>query len=421
MNGNSKANDIAELQEALIKKLTDAGCIRSPGVERAFRAVQRHLFLPGIATERAYSDQAILTKRLDGKAVSSSSQPAIMAIMLEQLQLQPGHHVMEIGTGTGYNAGLMRHLVGNTGAVVTVDIDEDLVASARDHLRATDLDGVRVVCGDGGLGYADGAPYDRIILTVGAWDIVPVWWRQLKPGGRLVLPLEIKDGIQKSIAFDNMDGYLESVSVVDCGFMTLRGAFAKPQNTISVSDEPGLSIVIDHGTKVDGKAVYSMLSGPSEDVPLGIQASPAEVIFGGLSLWLSLRESGLCTLLAEGQAVDRGMVPRFMAMSGEWKRVWTGGLLGDEELCVFVRPPGHDASSEQMDDSRPAELFVRSYGEGTKLAKRLVYLTRAWDAAGRPSSKGLLVRAYPKDADFVPSTDEFVINKEWSRLVLWWE
>jgi protein-L-isoaspartate(D-aspartate) O-methyltransferase len=316
MNESIKDNEITRLQEALIKKLISMKCIRSANVEGAFRAIPRHLFLPGVAPEKVYSDQAILTKRLNGKAVSSSSQPAIMAIMLEQLQLQPGHRVLEIGTGTGYNAGLIGHMVSDTGKVVTVDIDEDLVENARDHLKSAGLDKVKVVCGDGGLGYADGAPYDRIILTVGAWDIIPAWREQIKPGGRLVLPLEIKDVIQKSIAFDKVGNNLESISVVDCGFMTLRGAFAKAPNMVSLGPEPGLSISVDYGVKVDGEAVYKMLSGPFKDLPSGIEASPAEVIYGGLSLWLSLRVPGLCTLSAEGQAADRGIVPCFMAMSG---------------------------------------------------------------------------------------------------------
>ncbi len=421
MNRPSNANGIAGLHEAFVEKLISMGCIRSPNVEGAFRAVPRHLFLPGVALERVYSDDAILTKRTDGKVVSSSSQPAIMAIMLEQLHLQPGHRVLEIGTGTGYNAGLMGHLVGDSGLVVTVDIDEDLVESAREHLGSAGLDRVSVVCGDGGLGYADRAPYDRIILTVGAWDIVPAWWKQLKLGGRLLLPLEVKGGVQKSVAFDQMDDHLESVSVKDCGFMTLRGAFAKPQDSISLGPEPGLGISVDYGVKVDGDVVYGLLSGPSKDRSSGVYANPSEVFYGGLALWLSLRVPGLCLLWAEGQLADRGIVPCFMEYRGEWRICWTIGLLGDEGLCVFVRPPKQDSSSEQLDGSQTFELFVRSFGPGTELARRLVEQARAWDAAGRPSSNGLRIRAYPKDTDYVPSTDEFVVRKRWTQLVLDWE
>ena len=340
---------IAELQDGLVEELKRLDYIRSPSVERAFRAVPRHVFLPDVPLERVYSDEAIPTKRTDGKVVSSSSQPAIMATMLEQLDLQPGHRVLEIGAGTGYNAGLIGHMVGESGDVITVDIDEDLVEGAREHLTAAGLERVRVICGDGGLGYADRGPYDRIILTVGAWDIVPEWWKQLKSAGRLVMPLEVRGGVQKSVAFDKTGDHLESVSVKGCGFMTLRGSFAKPQDDIPLGPEAGLSVSVDTIVSIDADAVYGQLSGPSEDRSTEVYTytEPGEAIFGGLALWLSVREPDLCILSAEGQIADRGIVPCYMEYSGEWRRCWTIGLLGDEGLCVFVHPPDQDSSLEQ--------------------------------------------------------------------------
>src|SRR5258708_24206156 len=98
-----------------------------------------------------------------------------MAIMVEQLALQPGDRILEIGAGTGYNAALMAHLVGPKGQVVTVDIDQDTAAAAQAHLATAGADDIRVLCGDGALGYPEAAPYDRIILTAGTWDIAPAW------------------------------------------------------------------------------------------------------------------------------------------------------------------------------------------------------------------------------------------------------
>ena len=95
----------------------------------------RHLFLPGVEPGKSYADEAIPTKwQPDGRAISSSSQPAVMAVMLEQLCVEAGQRVLEIGAGTGYNAALLSHLVGEAGAVTTVDIDEDLVEQASRHL-----------------------------------------------------------------------------------------------------------------------------------------------------------------------------------------------------------------------------------------------------------------------------------------------
>ena len=420
MSGSLGANQITRLHEDYVEELKSKGAIQSPRVEEAFRSVPRHLFLPEVPLERVYRDEAILTKRQDGQLVSSSSQPAMMAIMLEQLDLQSGHRVLEIGAGTGYNAGLMAHIVGDSGQVTTIDIDEDLVEGARNRLSVAGLDAVTVVCRDGGLGYPGNAPYDRIILTVAAWDIAPAWREQLKPGGRLLLPLEVGRSVQKSVAFDKIGDQLESASVKDCGFMPLRGDFARPLEYIPLGPDPGLVVSVDDPTKVDGEVVYRLLSGPSEYAPTGICATPGEVIFGGLALWLSLHEPGFCVLSAEGQMADRGIVPGLMELSGEWRRCWTNGLLGDDGLCVFARPPDGYSASEQPVGFAGFELFVRGYGSWSDHAERLIQQVRRWEAAGRPANDRIRLRAYSIDTDYLPSAGEVVVRKRWTQLILDW-
>ncbi len=139
----------AVLRGALVEALRLKGCLRSPALAEAFGAVPRHLFIPHVAVEEAYRDRHIVTKRLpDGEAISSCSQPYIMAVMLDQLDVRPGHRVLEIGAGTGYNAALLAHLVGAAGRVTTIDIDADTAAAARAHLDSAGVIGVRVICGD---------------------------------------------------------------------------------------------------------------------------------------------------------------------------------------------------------------------------------------------------------------------------------
>src|SRR3984885_8820433 len=163
-------------RDRLVDELREGGRLSDPAVEAAFRSVPRHLFLPGLTASEAYQDEAFVIKTgADGMPLSSSSQPAIMAIMLEQLGIAPGQRVLEIGTGTGYNAALMSYLVGPHGSVVSVDIDADLVEKARASLVAAGYPGVLLRCGDGGFGAPDYAPYDRIIVTAGAWDLAPQW------------------------------------------------------------------------------------------------------------------------------------------------------------------------------------------------------------------------------------------------------
>ena len=143
--------------------------------------------------------------------------------------MAPGHRVLEIGAGTGYNAAMLASLVGESGQVITIDIDEELAASAREHLAAAGFGHVRVLCGDGSLGCPDAAPYDRIIVTVGAWDIAPAWREQLAPHGRLLVPLAILGpSHQVTVAFEPADDHLESVSISPCVFMMSQGAIAGP-------------------------------------------------------------------------------------------------------------------------------------------------------------------------------------------------
>lgn len=223
-------SEIQKYQQALVEQLKKANIFKTSRVEEAFLNVPRHFFLPDEPLDKVYSDVAIVVKRgEEGQWTSSSSQPAIMAIMLEQLALKPGQRVLEIGTGSGFNAALISSIVGPGGNVVTVDIQPDLVDYARERLDIAGYDRVQTVVGDGGHGYSSGAPYDRIILTVASDVITPSWKEQLSPDGILVLPFAIVDGHQKSVAFEKRGNELVSVAINPCGFMPLQGTFALAQ------------------------------------------------------------------------------------------------------------------------------------------------------------------------------------------------
>jgi protein-L-isoaspartate(D-aspartate) O-methyltransferase len=417
-------SDVSTLCETLIDELKAKGHLVSPPVEAAFRAVSRHLFVPGVSLAEAYADHSIPTKRLDDQVVSSSSQPAIMAIMLEQLGLEPGHKVLEIGAGTGYNAALMAHLVGETGKVITLDIDQDIVDSAREHLAAAGFDRVQVVCADGGHGYAEAGPFDRIILTVGASDIALAWWEQLKPGGRLVLPLAIRGG-QKFTAFEWRADHLVSLSVKYCGFMLLRGVFAAPPvSQLQLGPDPGLFLEVEEARPIDPEAVYSWLTCSSQDWPTGVAVTVCELL-GGLRLWLALPESEVGMLVAKGDMVDRGLIPPLIGLGGEWKSISTSVLLGETGLVALMRPPGQPAPFVDVNELYASHsaftLFVRRFGRAEVLAQRLLEQVKAWDEAGRPASENLLIRAYPKYKGYTPSADEWVVEKQWTWLVLEWQ
>lgn len=402
------------LRERLVQTLKAKGAIRSGEVEATFLSVPRHAFLDGVPIEDAYTDRSFPTKYRDDRPISSSSQPAIMAIMLEQLGLRPGQRVLEIGAGTGYNAALMAQIVGDHGAVVTMDIDDDLVASARQHLSDIGFGRVEVICADGGFGYPAGAPYDRIILTVGAWDIAPAWLQQLADRGRLVLPLSIRS-VQKSVAFERREEHLESVSVSDCGFMRLRGMFAGPERIIPLGPSPGPYVSLEDDRPVDTDALLRLLKGPVTEVPAGIELSLKEE-FGSLSLWLALEDPDSCSLgiLAEPSVVERSPVPLLIEYpAGDRKERATLALLGKRGLVALARP-----SDGPLDPKTSVALSIVAFDEDSALTGRMREHLAAWDAAGRPKTESLRIRAYPKPVRDPKVFGGSIVDKRWTTLVI---
>ncbi|MEL6981082.1 MAG: methyltransferase domain-containing protein [Actinomycetota bacterium] len=207
----------------MVQRLLEAGTIRSDSVAGAMTAVARHRFVEDSTVDEAYADDAIIVKRdPDGTAISSASQPTMVAAMLEMCRLAPGHRVLEIGTGTGYNAALLADLVGSDGLVLSIELDPELAAAARRRLAG--LDHVEVITGDAVSGYPANAPYDRVIATTGAPGIAPAWIDQLVDGGRLVVPVVGADGIGAvSCQVNGPDGLREVVSL-PCGFLPMRSA-----------------------------------------------------------------------------------------------------------------------------------------------------------------------------------------------------
>lgn len=168
--------DPEKLRKDLADYICGRGTFRTPQVEAAFRTVPRHLFLPGVDLETAYAPQQVVTKRAeDGAAVSSASSPNLVAEMLEALDVQ----------------------------------------------------------------HPARAPYDRIIVTAGAWDIARAWWQQLTLGGRLVVPLRLHgSGLTRAIALDlHQRGRMTSTSATVCGFVPLRGTAEQAERVLPLADD----------------------------------------------------------------------------------------------------------------------------------------------------------------------------------------
>jgi protein-L-isoaspartate(D-aspartate) O-methyltransferase len=408
----------------LVDELRDRGRLTSPAVEAAFRAVPRHVFLPEMTASQAYQDEAFVIKTgEDGLPVSSSSQPAIMAIMLEQLGVARGQRVLEIGTGTGYNAALLAHLVGPGGSVVTMDIDPDLVARARANLATAGYPDVTVVCGDGGFGAPGHAPYDRVIVTAGASDLAPPWLAQLGPGGCIALPLSLR-GIQLCIALERSAGHWSSRAACRCGFIRMVGSMASPEPYAPLGPQPGLHVQTEDGRPPAADELYAALTGPYVDVLSGVRvAGLAEL--GETDLWVTVMEAGLARLTITGGGPLRGeapLVPFGMLATSDSGPVGSGvGGFGVAGLLP-ARPP-----SPAGHNHREYEVVVRGFGlGGAALAERMAGRVAAWRASGRPTASALTVSAYPREnpGQDVPAPParpgQVILDRPHTRLVLAW-
>jgi protein-L-isoaspartate(D-aspartate) O-methyltransferase len=357
--------DFAAQRQALVAHLRTAQGVSEP-VAEAMLAVPRHLFVPGVEPEAAYRDEPIVTKRdAEGRPISSSSQPAIMATMLGQLGVEPGHRVLEIGAGTGYNAALLAHLAGPGGRVVALDIDEDTVEQARRHLDAAGVTGVEVLCRDGAGGHPALAPYDRLIATVGVWDLAPAWLAQLGPGGRLVAPLDLR-GVQVSAAMERDGERWVSRSVAPCGFMRMRGSLTGTETLEVLRRDPELLLMLPEAREV-GDVPAALDAVPTEITVRREEAAPPFTVAMGVALWLALHE------------------PRWCVVSGD-----LGG--GPGLTPGIVQPDGIAVLAAQ------GSLVARGHGAGgARLAAELAAHVRAWDAADRPEASALRIEAYPGD------------------------
>jgi methyltransferase of ATP-grasp peptide maturase system len=259
MNGRTESDSradtrIARRRARLARTLESAGILPDPAWRDAFAGVPRHVFLERFfracsdgrwsAVERGdldwldqvYADRVLVTQ-LDGDPTrwsvaresgpvfgvptSSSSQPAIMAVMLAILDVSAGQRVLEIGTGTGYNAALLCHRMGDAN-VTTVDIDAGLVDTARDRLT---LCGYAPTCvaGDGADGYATRAAYDRVLATCAVARVPLPWLTQTVPGGLVVATLHrpLGAGLVRITVGDDDTGQ-GRVLAEDGRFMPLR-------------------------------------------------------------------------------------------------------------------------------------------------------------------------------------------------------
>jgi protein-L-isoaspartate(D-aspartate) O-methyltransferase len=404
MNRTTSAASPETLRARMADQIVHAGHARSGRIEAALREVPRHEFVPAASTEEAYADQAVITKRTsNGASLSCASVPSLVAAMLDQLDVQPGDRILEIGAGTGYNAALLAHLTGPSGQVTTLDIDNEITAQARHALEATGYRQVSVITRDGALGAAEHAPYDRIIATAGAWDIPPAWREQLAPGGRLVVPLRWR-GQTRSIAFTPWNDWLRSDSVELCGFVPMIGQDAERTGPI----DPGGHVALhwDADQQIDRGSLADTLAQEKTATWSGVTVGVGES-FDGVWLRLTAAEPGTCRIAADPAAVQTGLcTPAIPSRSP--------AIVHHSSLAYFTQ-----RRLDPADGTRPRwELGATGHGQaGPELADRLCQQIRQWDADRITPP---VITACPASTPVDQFPGGATIDKLHTRLVISW-
>lgn len=404
----SDADRAAEVRDRLVDKLVAEKMITSPAVERAFRTVPRHVFVPdGTSLEVAYhdADSVAIKRDADGVVISSTSAPFIQARMIEQAGVGPGMSVLEIGSG-GYNAALLAEVVGPSGRVVSVDIDPDVVDLARARLAATGYrERVTVAHVDAEHPVREvGGPVDVIVVTVGAWDISPAWLDQLALGGIIVVPLRM-NGVSRSIGFRRAGDHLVSTSAEVCGFVPMQGDGAHQERVFVLPDGHGRAVRLRFDG-VDVPADMSRLDGvlATERVETwsGVTIQNG-VSFADLHLWFASFLPGFCKLAADAETT-------LAAERGSWFPF--GVVRGDSFAYLAVR---------RTSDGEGAEFGSRAYGRSAQnAAAALVEFIQDWGRLAR--GRGEPTFAYWPNGTARPEfgVDTAVLTKAHGLVAITW-
>ncbi|NUU26374.1 MAG: methyltransferase domain-containing protein [Streptomycetaceae bacterium] len=292
----------------------------------------------------ARADEALTTQLHGSVPSSSASMPTVVKDILDACEVRDGHRVLEIGTGTGYTAALLKDRVGARGSVVSVDVDPEIAATARRNLDAAGVD-VEVVCGDGFEGLAREGPYDRVHVTC-AIRHVPTAWLDQCPAGKIAMPWGPAFSTERVVALDVADGEASGRFGAAASFMVMRA-----QRSQAWDDWP------DGG---ETKEISLGLGWRELDGPLG---GFGEFVVGLLMPGVTHRTSG-----ADPEDGERVL---WLERGGVYASVGFGtdiatNITGDERLIREYA----EAVSWWYDHGRPESggfgLTVRSNGENAR-------------------------------------------------------
>ncbi len=207
-----KSGDFAKWRDRMVREQIEKRGVKDPDVLAAMQAVERHRFVPGQWRHRAYTDSPLPIG--EGQTIS---QPYIVALMTDALDLEKDEKVLEVGTGSGYQAAVLAQICDH---VYTIEINEKLGKRAKDLLSELGYGDVHVKIGDGYKGWPEHSPFDGIIVTCAPADIPKPLKEQLAEGGRLVIPVGA-GSFQKLVVLTKRDGEWDKRTIAPVRFVPM--------------------------------------------------------------------------------------------------------------------------------------------------------------------------------------------------------
>jgi protein-L-isoaspartate(D-aspartate) O-methyltransferase len=213
---------LSQERKKKVSWLIKHGYLTSERIKYAMLKVSRENFIPTLYRDYAYQEVPL---PLPGE-LATISCPHSYPLFYEPLDLDEGHKFLEVGLGSGYGTALAREIVGPNGLVVSIEIDQLTFEFARKNLENEGYSDIVLVKGDGGLGYPEMSPYDRICITAACEEIPPPLIEQLKTGGRLITPV-IEQGIQILVLLEKREKDIRREIICEVLYVSLRGRYGE--------------------------------------------------------------------------------------------------------------------------------------------------------------------------------------------------
>jgi protein-L-isoaspartate(D-aspartate) O-methyltransferase len=352
-----------------------------------------------------YSDTAVVTHHDErGESSSSSSQPRLMARMLSKLEVHPGMKILEIGTGTGYNAALLANLTGAGENVWTIDVQPDVCQQAIRNLSDADHEAVNVICSDGIIGLPMHSPFDRIIVTAGVAEIPLSWFTQLAEGGIIVAPWSPSGQVHRVIALQRHGSKLTMIGSLSGGFMPIQSA----TSGVNV-DAEGREWFSSGLTTAEIEKLYVCMTSDAIIFPVQVPSITPE------------SELDLRSYIAIGDPHAVSTMRRIPNTKNTFEARF--GLMDHNKYSSSVSLVELDRSSQQTmiysHHEQTQNVVIYSYGT-VVLQDRLLNLIDSWYSDGQPTFERLELSIHFPHYTGLPSLGERVVRRRWGDYLCNW-